>query len=565
MKKNYYFSGHDFIIENYAEKSAFTDFLPGIAGVDGRPLWAFYCNRGQGIAGFGVRGKENPIMEFAPAEIAYETAPRAGFRTFLKIDGKLVEPFAVCGKKKTKMYIRRRGFAIEERSAGKYEVRAEYFGVPHEDYAALARVVTYKNLSAKTQEIDMLDGLARILPYGMSNAAFQCTGNLLKSWACVEGTEDGYAFVRMRSSSADTAQVSDISGGNFFVAATDGAKAGVVADPSAVFGEDRTKTVATAFEKAGVDERTLSSQSTENEFACAFAHVKTEVRPFEQVTVVELIGYADERERVQELASSLSVKKVFAMRDAAEQAVEEIANVADTHTAYPLFDEYVRQSYFDNVLRGGMSVAVGDKTCYVYSRKHGDPERDYNEFTVEPQAYSCGKGNFRDVAQNRRNDNFFTPVCKDANIRYFFSLLQLDGYNPLSVGGIKYRYAGEVPVAIAEHVDFLREPFTVGELCHALHTTDEKTIGDVLRGCEEVPQAAFGEGYWSDHFVYLIDLVTAYLSVYPDRKDEVLQMPLRCCTRDCTKSFARRSARDLCPTCRPNGTAEARCKAVRSS
>ncbi|MDE6397868.1 MAG: hypothetical protein K2L51_00950, partial [Clostridiales bacterium] len=521
MDKEYYFQGHDFVIENYAQKPPFTDFLPGIAGVEGRPLWAFYCNRGQGVAGFGIQGKENPIMEFFPAEIAYAQAPRQGFRTFLRIDGKYREPLAVLGNKKTRMRVRRSGFSVEEMCA-EYAFSAEYFGVPHRDYAALGRIARYTNRTDKTQTVEILDGLATILPFGLSSSAFKETGNLFKSWMCVEGVQKGYAYYKMRSSTADSAEVGEITGGNFFAAASDAFTPRAVVDGKIVFGADTTKTKAVAYADGGVSNGAYAAQNTENEVACAFAHGVAQVGAGQTVTLCELFGFAESEERVAQLQSDVTVRRIETMRKEAEEEAERIACKADTRTAYPLFDEYIKQSYFDNVLRGGMPLLLGDKTYYVFSRKHGDPERDYNAFSIEPQPYSCGAGNFRDVAQNRRNDVFFTSECGDFNVRYFFSLLQLDGYNPLSVGGVKYRYTGEIPAAYTAHEAFLRGAFTVGELCHRLGITDSVRVGGILRGCEELPQASFGEGYWTDHFVYLIDLVTSYLAVYPDKKDELL-------------------------------------------
>ena len=69
--KNYYFKDKRFVIENYLERSAFSNFLPGLAGKNGIPLWAFYVNRGQGISSFGLQDKNHPIMEFYPANKAY--------------------------------------------------------------------------------------------------------------------------------------------------------------------------------------------------------------------------------------------------------------------------------------------------------------------------------------------------------------------------------------------------------------------------------------------------------------------------------------------------------------
>ncbi len=521
MNKDYYYNGREFVIENFADKPPFTDFLPGIAGVDGRPLWAFFVNRGQGIAGFGTKGKEHPIMEFSPAEIAYANAPRQGFRTFLRVNGKYREPFAVLGNKKTRMRVRRGGFTVEETCA-EYAFTADYFGVPHRDYAALGRVAKYTNRTDKPQTVEVLDGLATVLPFGLSNTAFKETGNLMKSWMCVEGVNEGFAYYKLRSSTADSAQVEEIAGGNFFVAACDACAVRAVVDGKIVFGADTTKTKAAVFGRNGIADASFAAQNTENEVACAFAHGIVTVAAGQTVTFAELFGYADDRARVAALKRSFSAQEGEKMQQEADELAESIAARASTHTAYPLFDQYIRQSYFDNVLRGGMPVTLGDKTYYVYSRKHGDPERDYNAFSIEPQPYSCGAGNFRDVAQNRRNDVLFTPACGDCNVRYFFSLLQLDGYNPLTVGGVKFCCYGEIPAAYRAHEHFLREPFTVGELCHRLGDTRPDALGELLRVCEEVPQAAFGEGYWTDHFAYLIDLVTSYLAVYPDKKEQLL-------------------------------------------
>lgn len=514
---NFQFSDGKFTIKNFNAQPPFTSFLPAVAGVNGRPLWAFYINRGQGIAGFGVGGKELPIMEFSPAEIAYANAPRQGFRTFLKIDGKFSEPFSV-ENPHGDMSVSRSGFCIEDR-AESHSVSVEYFGVPNRNFAALGRIVRYTNTGASSQQVEFLDGLAQILPYGLSNSAFKETGNLLKSWAAAEGVADGYAFVKMRSSSSDTAEVSAVTGGNFFLPV---GVDEIVVEPKLLFGEDRTKTRPTAFERG----LTLENQCTENEIFCAFAHTKRTVGAGQTVTFCQLIGYAGDERLVSKLKKEISAEEVISMRDEAEREVEKIASLVETQTAFPVFDEYIKQSYFDNVLRGGMPVTVGGQPYYVFSRKHGDPERDYNAFHIEPKPYSCGNGNFRDVAQNRRNDVLITPQCGDFNVRYFFSLLQADGYNPLSVSGVKYT-CNEVPEKHSAHAKFLGGKFTLGEAVCALGL-DEKGLDELISVCQPVYEAKFSEGYWTDHFVYLIDLVKAYLAVYPENERNLLyKTPLK--------------------------------------
>ena len=70
-----------YLFDAYQDQRPFASFLPGIAGPYGIPLWVFYVNRGQAIAGFGIESKDSPIMEFLPANKAYQAAPYSGFRT----------------------------------------------------------------------------------------------------------------------------------------------------------------------------------------------------------------------------------------------------------------------------------------------------------------------------------------------------------------------------------------------------------------------------------------------------------------------------------------------------
>ena len=37
-----------FLLEDFDARSTFASFLPGVAGYFGKPVWAFYVNRGQG-------------------------------------------------------------------------------------------------------------------------------------------------------------------------------------------------------------------------------------------------------------------------------------------------------------------------------------------------------------------------------------------------------------------------------------------------------------------------------------------------------------------------------------
>jgi len=51
MSEQYYLNKDgSFIIEDYQHAKVFSNFFPGIAGLWGVPMWAFYVNRGQAIS-----------------------------------------------------------------------------------------------------------------------------------------------------------------------------------------------------------------------------------------------------------------------------------------------------------------------------------------------------------------------------------------------------------------------------------------------------------------------------------------------------------------------------------
>ena len=57
-----------------------------------------------------------------------------------------------------------------------------------------------------------------------------------------------------------------------------------------------------------------------------------------------------------------------------------------------------------------------------------------------------------------------------------------------------------------------------------------------LTDSEPEINSEFGEGYWTDHWIYTLDLVEAYLRVFPDRKDDLLWGKKDCTYFD-TKCF----------------------------
>src|SRR5687767_3436091 len=93
----YALDGESFSIEGYNSAEPFADFFPGLADLTGKPIWAFYTNRGQAMSSFGVNTKGSAMLEFLPANKAYQATPLLGFRTFIKGVGRNAfhyEPFS---------------------------------------------------------------------------------------------------------------------------------------------------------------------------------------------------------------------------------------------------------------------------------------------------------------------------------------------------------------------------------------------------------------------------------------------------------------------------------------
>ncbi len=528
-----------YTIENYGQKSPFASFLPGISGVKGIPIWCFYVNRGQGVVSFGVEDKDHAIMEFYPAHQAYQNVKTTGFRTFIKKNGKVLEAFQN-EEIAHRMSIAMNGLELEEdnRECG-IRTNVAYFTLPGEKIGALVRKVCITNTDSKTVHLEVLDGMPACIPYGVDQENMKMMGQTVKAWMQVE-QENGIPFMRARASIVDSAAVSEVSGGNFTIGSlSDGARLQAITDPEVIFSYDLSLGRPVGFMERGIKELAAAPQVTENIVPCSFYGTKAELQAGEGITLYQLIGQVENRELLRRFARRKFDADYYDRKRAeAESLVEELCRHIRTKTADKDFDAYCEYTYMDNVLRGGYPMQLaGDKVFYVYSRKHGDLERDYNFFSMLPEFYSQGNGNFRDINQNRRCDTFFAPFVGDENIRAFYSLIQPDGYNPLGVEKVTYRLKAEkteeifrnVPDEARRHLVWvLAEPFTPGALYRELDSMwDAEEQKDdffrrVMREAEGVVNGRFLEGYWSDHWTYNLDLLENYLSVFPEKEEALL-------------------------------------------
>ncbi len=563
----------EFIIENYNYAKPLANFFPGIAGKFGIPMWLFYVNRGQAINSFGIDGKDSAILEFQPANKAWQQTSLLGFRTFIKL----------CSGKKNSFYepfqngISSLNFDIQNQMAmSSYDLKleetnktlglntkVEYFTIPQDNFAGLARIVTIKNTSKKSKKIQLLDGLPRISPYGIANFFLKKLSRTIEAWMRVENLNNYIPFYKVNVDPVDRPHVLHVKSGNFFLGFQfKGKKTELIkpiVDPELVFGLINDFSFPREFLSAP-DFKYPLEQQTQCKTPCALLLLNLDLKPGEEKTFYSVIGNAGSLE----LLNSSIIKKItspeYLNKKKAEnrEIIADIQTGAETKSSSPEFDYYCKQTYLDNVIRGGYPtvftpppsegnpLSETDKpqtpktVFYLYSRKHGDLERDYNKFQIQPTYFSQGNGNYRDMNQNRRCDAWFNPEIEDFNIEVFANLIQADGFNPLvvkgasfslqDVSGLKTALTGKTSEQNLEKIlKFLAQGFTPGK---AVFFLEENKIKLSINANEFLAilfsfsinklEAEHGEGFWIDHWHYNIDLLESFLGIYPEKLAEVI-------------------------------------------
>ena len=267
------------VTHDYDTQVVFSDFLPGLAGIYGKPLYAFFVNRGQAIASFGTESKDYPIMEFESANKAYQSTPLLGFRTFIQgsrwsMGEFLVEPFSpltsnfpgaasftgysiTLGSQpqllpKRTMYSGDNELQIQELDfQHQIETNVTYFILPEEDFGSFVRRTSITNLHGQeTLTLSLLDGLAKMEPAGGKlDMYLKNMGQTLQSFMGVYfpyGDSITMPFYRLSTQPADVSSVQIQQRGHYCLSIRENEPGEygnaqllpVVYDTSKVFGED---------------------------------------------------------------------------------------------------------------------------------------------------------------------------------------------------------------------------------------------------------------------------------------------------------------------------------------
>ncbi len=548
----------EFVISEFDNAKPFASFLPGIAGKYGIPMWAFYVNRGQAIASFGTRDKDHAIMEYFPANKSWEFTQTLGFRTFIKVfKGKnfsFYEPFrqdlnSLNYKRTNRMEITSYDLKITETNLTLgLEIEVKYFTIPNEPFAALARQVTIKNLSSAPKKIQLLDGMPQIVPFGTNNWCLKKMGRTIEAWMAVENLENHAPFYRLTVDPADRPQVIHIKEGNFYLGFTEEEDKNTlikpIVDPEAIF-ENISDF---SYPKLFIEKTNFpypAGQFGKNKMPAGFLLLDLTLNKGQTKTLSALAGYMDNMPGLNASLKKITTPGYLKQKEEENRKlVEDLQQEIHTESAKPEFNLYAKQTYLDNILRGGYPVifenSTTNKLFYLYSRKHGDLERDYNRFQLQSAYFSQGNGNYRDVNQNRRSNTWFNPKVGDENIITFLNLLQTDGYNPLIVKGVhfildnidgfKNELLKNIDGQIAEIIlKELKKPFTPGEIIIFLEQnklrlkiSHDEFLKILISFSHMQQDAEHGEGFWIDHWTYNLDLIENYLGLFPEKLKELI-------------------------------------------
>mmetsp|Transcript_43 Transcript_43/g.76 ORF Transcript_43/g.76 Transcript_43/m.76 type:complete len:1214 (+) Transcript_43:304-3945(+) len=573
-----------YVMEDYDAKSNFASFLPGVAGYFGKPVWAFYVNRGQAISTFGIESKDYPLLEFNAANKAYQVTPFIGFRTFVRGVRKgaigtsfQVEPFSPSrsrnldypqddpDKPKRILYVGTNEVEIQEIDGlNGLTTGVKYYILPEENFPALIRRTSFTNTGTFDLELEILDGLAKMEPSGGKlDGMLKGMGRTLEGWFGVYHADDTLTmpFYKMSTEPSDSAKVTIEEKGNYclsFIETSDkqATLLPIIYDKDKVFGKATSMASPRGLEASSVGDLVDGKQYGDAKTSSSFAAVRSiTLKPGEEITIASVYGRADHVDQVPEIAEIVTAPGFIASKFARARAmINEMTIGVETNTTNPLFDTTVRQMFLDNSLRGGIPTILGNvdagtnydedpgvKIYHSFSRIHGDLERDYNAFSIEPGYFSQGPGNYRDIAQNRRNDVTFFPRLGGFDIKQFLSFIQADGYEPLTVEAQIYIFSDHEKAAeVAKEVttdatsaktlgDILKggqfrpgQLFALSDQLGINRVDDKKFINTILAAAEDHAMALFGQGYWADHWDYYIDLVEAYLAIYPDGEEALM-------------------------------------------
>ena len=398
------------------------------------------------------------------------------------------------------------------------------------------RHVSVENIGKQAVQATVVDGLPQIVPFGLEEKLLKAMSRTMEAFAEIRHVEEALPFFKLKVEPSDKPEMERIEGGFFAFTLQQGQTVPVIVDPDLVFGMDTSLRSPWALMHQDAIDPNLARRETMT--GSAFAQLGLKLAPGESTVWDSYFGQVPDWGIARDFRARVAADALYASKRRGENTglVGTLSAQFALIAGPAQLDPYSRQAFLDNTLRGGQPVVIdgplGARVFHTFTRKHGDMERDYNAFEVAPTYWSQGNGNFRDVNQNRRCENYVFSGIDASNIETFFNLIQLDGNNPLVIQSEKFClsterlhtlwqswHAGNTPA----WREFLSQPFSPGQLMEALvadYGTPEMAkpwFNQILGLADKIQDAQHGEGYWVDHWIYNLDLLDSYAALYPDR------------------------------------------------
>jgi hypothetical protein len=296
------------------------------------------------------------------------------------------------------------------------EFQITYYPLVHLPIAGLVRQIEVRNSSMHSRAFELIDGVPRLLPYGVT---FEHNNVIPRHIEGMMGVYelDGIPLFRLRQSAADRSEIGELEGGNFYLSCRENGGPvpnAYLVDPAVVFGLPDDFSRPWAFEENSLDAIMEKRQLRQNRTPCAFAATEGILEPGAKLSLHAIIGYASEESHLRRALDAIHKEGFFSRkRQENRDLIHQIQNHALSVSKEGLLDRYFQETFLENAMRGGMPTFFDEgedsSPFYLYARQNGDLERDYHWFTLEPTYLSQGNGHFRSICQNRRLETWFCP------------------------------------------------------------------------------------------------------------------------------------------------------------
>ena len=442
-----------FLIKNVDGMEPF--FMNVVSGTD---LWTFMSSNG-GITA-GRRSADWALFPYDTDDRVTASAENTGSKTLIRLigDSRCWEPFSVRTEAlfnvERNLYKSRVGNSvIFEEVNNDWCVSFRWQWTPGDRYG-FQREATLENLSTRTLQLDVVDGLQNVMPCGVPSALQQASSNLVNAYKRTElDPLTGMGLFCLSAIIIDRAEPSEAlrcnvvwqTGLDHPVHLLSTAqipafrKGQPLQEETIVKGECGAYLLGT----------TISLAVHEKKSWTIVADVMKD-----QTEVVAL------REQLLQLGGIANANALKALLDKdLEEATNRLVQlVAQADGLQETADEARTARHFSNtmfnIMRGGIPMAEATKENPLplgFSRRHGDPTRPWNKFNINTTDPVTGRpvldyeGNWRDIFQNWEALAVSYPTLLPAMTEKFLSCTTADGYNPYRVTKAGFDWETEDP------------------------------------------------------------------------------------------------------------------------